>query len=125
MQVVEVKSDSINYKNNNNNNNDINNKKKRKHKRRNSDDDDDDLTLYFSERYTVYLIVIWVIFVLVFISGFIVHFDTDKNVTASSILWTFSCVICFFGIIFSYLYYKCKTSKTPEELNKYLKYFPC
>ena len=121
MQVVDVKSESVHY-NNGNNNNDNNNKRRKRKKRRNSDDD---LNLYFSERYTVYLVVIWLIFVLVFICGFIVHFDTEKNVTASSILWTFSGVICFFAIIFSYLYYKSKTSKTPEEMNKYLKYFPC
>jgi hypothetical protein len=121
MQVMDVKSESVHYNNNNNNNN--NNKRKRKYKRKNSEDDD--LNLYFSERYTVYLIVIWVIFILVFISGFIVHFDTEKNVTASSILWTFSGILCFFGIVFSYIYYKSKNAKTPEEMNKYLKYFPC
>ena len=86
---------------------------------------DEDILIDFSSRHTAYLISIWLIFVMVFITGFIVHFDTDNNVTASSILWTFSAVLLFFAIIYSYLYYKCSKAKSNEELYKYLKFIPC
>ena len=86
---------------------------------------DEDLLIDFSSRHTAYLISIWLIFVVVFITGFIVHFDTDNNVTASSILWTFSGVLFCFGILYSYLYYKCSKAKSKEELYKYLRFIPC
>ena len=87
--------------------------------------DEEDILIDFSSKHTAYLISIWIIFVAVFITGFIVHFDTDNNVTASSILWTFSAVILFFAIIYSYLYYKCAKAKNKEELYRYLKFIPC
>ena len=86
---------------------------------------DEDILIDFSFRHTAYLFSIWIIFIAVFIIGFIVHFDTDSNVTASSILWTFSAVILFFAIIYSYLYYKCSKAKSKEELYKYLRFIPC
>ena len=66
--------------------------------------DDEDILLDFSSRHTAYLFSIWIVFAAVFITGFIVHFDTDNNVTASSILWTFSGVLFFFGILY-YLWF--------------------
>ena len=86
---------------------------------------DEDILIDFSSRHTAYLISIWIIFVAVFITGFIVHFDTDNNITASSILWTFSAVLLFFAILYSYLYYKCSKAKSKEELYKYLRFIPC
>ena len=86
---------------------------------------DEDILIDFSSRHTAYLISIWLVFVGVFITGFIVHFDTDNNVTASSILWTFSGVLFFFAMIYSYLYYKCAKAKSKEELYKYLRFIPC
>ena len=86
---------------------------------------DEDLLIDFSSRHTAYLYSIWIVFLAVFITGFIVHFDTDNNITASSILWTFSGVLLFFAIIYSYLYYKCCKAKSNEELYKYLKFIPC
>ena len=67
---------------------------------------DKDILIDFRSRHTAYLFSVWIIFVAVFICGFIVHFESDDNITASSILWTFSAVIFFFAIIYSYLYYK-------------------
>ena len=87
--------------------------------------EDDDILIDFSSRHTAYLISIWLVFVAVFITGFIVHFDTVENVTESSILWTFSGVLLFFGLIYSYLYYKCSKAKSNEELYKYLRFIPC
>lgn len=81
--------------------------------------------LYFSFQHTVFLGTLWFIFGLTFIIGFLVHFETTKNVTASSIIWTFSIVICVVGILYSYNYYKCKHAKSEEELQQRLKYFPC
>lgn len=81
--------------------------------------------LYFSYQHTVFLGTIWFIFLLTFIIGFIVHFKTTKNVTASSIMWTFSGVICGIGVLYSYNYYRCSKAKDEEELQKWLKYFPC
>ena len=86
---------------------------------------DEDILIDFSSRHTAYLYSIWIVFIAVFITGFIVHFDTDNNITASSILWTFSGVLLFFAIIYSYLYYKCCKAKSNEELYKYLKFIPC
>ena len=86
---------------------------------------DEDILIDFSSRHTAYLISIWLVFTAVFITGFIVHFDTDDNVTASSILWTFSGVLLFFALIYSYLYYKCSKAKSNEELYKYLRFIPC
>ena len=86
---------------------------------------DEDILIDFSSRHTAYLFSIWFVFIAVFITGFIVHFDTDNNVTASSILWTFSGVLLFFAIIYSYLYYKCSKAKSKEELYKYLRFIPC
>ena len=86
---------------------------------------DEDLLLDFSSRHTAYLFSVWIVFVAVFICGFIVHFDTDNNITASSILWTFSAVLLFFAVIYSYLYYKCAKAKSKEELYKYLRFIPC
>ena len=86
---------------------------------------DEDILNDFNSRHTAYLISIWIIFVCVFITGFIVHFDTDNNITASSILWTFSAVLLFFAILYSYLYYKCSKAKSKEELYKYLRFIPC
>ena len=87
--------------------------------------DDEDILLDFSSRHKAYLFSIWIVFTAVFISGFIVHFDTDNNVTPSSILWTFSGVIFFFGVLYSCLYYKCSEAKSKEELYKYLRFIPC
>ena len=87
--------------------------------------DDEDYLIDFSSRHTAYLFSIWIIFIAVFITGFIVHFDTDNNVTASSILWTFSGVLLCFAIIYSYLYYKCSKAKNNQELYKYLRFIPC
>ena len=86
---------------------------------------DEDILIDFSSRHTAYLYSIWIVFIAVFITGFIVHFDTDNNITASSILWTFSGVLLCFAIIYSYLYYKCSKAKSNEELYKYLKFIPC
>ena len=86
---------------------------------------DEDMLVDFSSRHTAYLVSIWLVFLVVFLTGFIVHFDTDNNVTASSILWTFSAVLLFFAIIYSYLYYKCSKAKSKEELYKYLRFIPC
>ena len=86
---------------------------------------DEDILIDFSSRHTAYLISIWFVFVAVFICGFIVHFETDNSVTASSILWTFSSVLLFFAIIYSYLYHKCAKAKSKEELYKYLRFIPC
>lgn len=84
-----------------------------------------DESLSFSSRHTAYLISLWVIFMISFICGFVVHFDTEKNVTASSILWTFSAIIFMVSLAYSYAYYKCAKAKSEEELQKYLKYIPC
>ena len=86
---------------------------------------DEDILIDFSSRHTAYLFSVWIVFVAVFICGFIVHFETDDSITASSILWTFSGVLLFFAIIYSYLYYKCSKAKTKEELYKYLRFIPC
>ena len=86
---------------------------------------DEDYLIDFSSRHTAYLFSIWIVFIVVFITGFIVHFDTDNNITASSILWTFSGVLLCFAIIYSYLYYKCSKAKSNEELYKYLRFIPC
>ena len=86
---------------------------------------DEDILIDFSSRHTAYLFSVWIVFAAVFICGFIVHFETDDNITASSILWTFSGVILFFAIIYSYLYYKCAKAKSKEELYKYLRFIPC
>ncbi len=85
----------------------------------------EDYIIDFNFRHTAYLFSIWIICISVFIIGFIVHFDTDNNVTASSILWTFSSVLLFFAVIYSYLYYKCSKAKSKEELYKYLRFIPC
>ena len=66
-------------------------------------DEYDDYNLELNFRHSAYLISIWLFFLIIFISGFIVHFDTTNNVTVSSILWTFSIVICFFALIYSFL----------------------
>ena len=81
---------------------------------------DEDILIDFSSRHTAYLFSVWFVFVAVFICGFIVHFETDNSVTASSILWTFSGVLLFFAVIYSYLYYKCAKAKTKEELYELL-----
>ena len=86
---------------------------------------DEDILIDFSSRHTAYLISIWLVFIAVFITGFVVHFDTDNNITASSILWTFSAVLLFFAVLYSYLYYKCAKAKSKEELYKYLRFIPC
>ena len=112
-QEIEIKDEQFKYDKGNT----VEKEKKRKRKKA--------LKLYFSSKHTVYLITLWLIFLLSFIIGFVVHFDTTKNVTASSILWTFSIVVCFFSVLYSYNYYKCKKAKSEEELQKYLKYFPC
>ena len=80
--------------------------------------------LYLSSKHTIYLFSIWFVFIIIFISGFIVHYDTIQNVTASSILWTFSSIICIFAILYSYCYYKCLHAKSDKEIQKYLKYIP-
>ncbi len=81
--------------------------------------------LYLSSKHTIYLFSIWFVFIIIFISGFIVHYDTIQNVTASSILWTFSSIICILAILYSYCYYKCLHAKSDKEIQKYLKYIPC
>ena len=86
---------------------------------------DEDILIDFSSRHTAYLFSVWIVFVAVFICGFIVHFETDNSITASSILWTFSAVLLFFAVIYSYLYYRCAKAKNKEELYKYLRFIPC
>ena len=86
---------------------------------------DEDILINFSSKHTAYLYSVWIVFLAVFITGFIVHFETDSGITASSILWTFSGVLFFFAVIYSYLYYKCKKAKNKEELYKYLRFIPC
>ena len=86
---------------------------------------DEEILIDFGSRHTAYLFSIWIVFLAVFITGFIVHFDTDNNLTASSIIWTFSLVLLFFAILYSYFYYKCSKAKSKEELYKYLKFIPC
>ena len=86
---------------------------------------DEEILIDFGSRHTAYLFSIWIVFLAVFITGFIVHFDTDNNLTASSIIWTFSLVLLFFAILYSYFYYKCSKAKNKEELYKYLKFIPC
>ena len=81
--------------------------------------------LYLSLKHKIYLFTIWLMFIITFISGFIVHYDTIENVTASSILWTFSSIICFLAILYTYCYYKCIHAKSIKEQQKYLKYIPC
>ena len=81
--------------------------------------------LYLSSKHTIYLFSIWFVFIITFISGFIVHYDTIQNVTASSIIWTFSSIICIFAVLYSYCYYKCLHAKNVKEIQKYLKYIPC
>ena len=86
---------------------------------------DEDILIDFSSKHTAYLYSVWIVFLAVFITGFIVHFETDSGITASSILWTFSGVLLFFAVIYSYLYYKCKKARSKEELYKYLRFIPC
>ena len=79
----------------------------------------------FNSRHTAYLFSIWIIFIATFMTGFIVHFETDSDITASSIIWTFSGVLLIFALIYSYLYYKCSQAKTGEEMYKYARFIPC
>lgn len=79
---------------------------------------------YFSIKYTVLLITLWLIFTASFIVGFIVHFDVKSAVNASSIIWSFSGIILVVSILYSIVYYKARKARTNEELGRLLKFIP-
>jgi hypothetical protein len=80
--------------------------------------------IYFSIKYKIFLIIIWLIFFASFIVGFIVHYEVKSHVNASTIIWTFSSIIFCVSVIYSYLYYKANSNSSPENMRNYLKYFP-
>jgi hypothetical protein len=135
-QIIEIKEEKTivkNYSNDKSGNinfnyyhkKELNNKINERQKRRMEKKKELEEELFLSSKYTIYLFTIWLIFIITFISGFIVHYDTIQNVTASSIIWTFSSIICIFAVLYSYCYYKCLHAKNVKEIQKYLKYIPC
>ena len=135
-QIIEIKEEKTIVKNYNNDNienknfnyyhkNNLNIKMNERQKRRMEKKRELEEELYLSLKHKIYLFSIWLVFIITFISGFIVHYDTIENVTASSILWTFSSIICFLAILYTYCYYKCIHAKSIKEQQKYLKYIPC
>ena len=135
-QIIEIKEEKTIVKNYNNDNienknfnyyhkNNLNIKMNERQKRRMEKKRELEEELYLSSKHTIYLFTIWLVFIITFTSGFIVHYDTIENVTASSILWTFSSIICILAILYTYCYYKCIHAKSIKEQQKYLKYIPC
>ena len=135
-QIIEIKEEKTIVKNYNNDNienknfnyyhkNNLNIKMNERQKRRMEKKRQLEEELYLSLKHKIYLFSIWLVFIITFISGFIVHYDTIENVTASSILWTFSSIICILAILYTYCYYKCIHAKSIKEQQKYLKYIPC
>lgn len=134
-QIIEIKEEKTivkNYNNDNIENKNFNyyhknnlNKMNERQKRRMEKKRELEEELYLSLKHKIYLFSIWLVFIITFISGFIVHYDTIENVTASSILWTFSSIICILAILYTYCYYKCIHAKSIKEQQKYLKYIPC
>ena len=135
-QIIEIKEEKTIVKNYNNDNienknfnyyhkNNLNIKMNERQKRRMEKKRELEEDLYLSLKHKIYLFSIWLVFIITFISGFIVHYDTIENVTASSILWTFSSIICILAILYTYCYYKCIHAKSIKEQQKYLKYIPC
>jgi uncharacterized membrane protein (DUF485 family) len=79
---------------------------------------------HMSMKYTVYLFTFWFIFLASFIVGFIIHYQVKTALNASTIIWSFSGFIFVISLIYTIIYYKAKKAKTPEELEKYLKFLP-
>ena len=80
--------------------------------------------LYFSIKYSIFVATLWLIFLAAFIVGFIVHFDVKGPVTASGIIWSFSALVFFLAVVYSYIYYKAKRNISSEYLQRYLRMFP-
>lgn len=52
------------------------------------------------------LIILWLAFVSSFVIGFILHFNFQKGITASSIMWSLSFVFFILSLIYSIIYFK-------------------
>lgn len=77
-----------------------------------------------SIKYLILLITMWAIFLATFIVGFVVHYEVDNSVTASSVIWTLSFIVFVISIIFTLLYYKARKARNIEESEKFLRYLP-
>ena len=75
-------------------------------------------------RYGVFIATLWVVFCISFILGFVLHFDLKSDVTFSSILWTFSFIICVLATTYSILLYKSRNATDYDTKVFYLKFFP-
>ena len=78
----------------------------------------------YSMKYLIMLITLWIIFLATFIVGFIVHYEVENSVNASSIIWTLSVVVFVISMIFTVLYVRARKASSTEESEKFLKYFP-
>lgn len=79
---------------------------------------------YFSSKYTIFLVTLWLVFFATFIVGFILHFDVKTSINASSIIWAFSAIIFVISILYTLVYCKAKKATNVEELQKYLRLMP-
>jgi hypothetical protein len=79
---------------------------------------------FFSFKYTVFLITIWLIFLAAFIVGFILRFDVDSSINASTILWCFSAFILVIAVLYTCIYHRARKARNDEEMQKYLKLIP-
>jgi uncharacterized membrane protein len=77
-----------------------------------------------SSKYLIFIITIWVVAFISFIIGFILHFGISVGITASSIVWTFSFILCVLASVFTYLYKKAQNLEDVNEKIKLLKFFP-
>jgi hypothetical protein len=86
--------------------------------------------IFFSMKYIIYLITLWLIFFAAFIIGFILHFDKPANqsmINASTVIWAFSSFIFVIAILYTFIYYKAKKANEAhnlEEMRKYLRFIP-
>ncbi len=77
---------------------------------------------FFSLKYTVFLLTIWLIFLAAFIVGFILRFDVESSISASTIIWCFSAFILIIAVLYTCIYYRARKARNDEEMQKYLKF---
>jgi hypothetical protein len=77
-----------------------------------------------SFKYTVFICLLWIIFLAFLISGSIVHVEDANNINAATILWSLSFVVLIISVLYTYLYIKARSAQTKEQKLKLLKYLP-
>lgn len=83
------------------------------------------MNLRLSFRHLLFVFILWLGFIASLGIGFLLHFELESGVTASSILWVLSFIFLIFSVIYTFFYCKIKYDKLEDrDKIKVLKYFP-